>query len=58
MKVFLCFILFIFASFCIFLETFSMDRETVSRSKLDIYHLKQLVQKIMHQFWELYQDFV
>ncbi len=35
-----------------------MDRETGSRSKLDKFHLKQTVQKIMHRFLELYQDFV
>ena len=35
-----------------------MDRETESRSKLYTFHLKQTVQKIMHRFLELYQDFV
>ena len=34
-----------------------MDRETESRSKLDKFHVKQTVQKIMHRFLELYQDF-
>ena len=35
-----------------------IDREIGSRYKLDIFHLKQTIQKIMHRFLELYQDFV
>ena len=35
-----------------------MDRETGSRSLLDTFHLYQTVQTIMHQFLELYQDFI
>ena len=35
-----------------------MNREAGSRSKLDKFHLKQIVQKIMHRFLELYQDCV
>ena len=35
-----------------------IDRETGSRSRLDNFHLKQTVQKIIHWFLELYRDFV
>ena len=35
-----------------------IDRETGSCSKLNTFHFKQTVQKIMHRFLELYQDLV